>query len=314
MEMGFKGLGMLMAALIVLVGCVGIKVDEARVFQPQPVANKAQNIEDTRLEWQDIFERASNFTLTNNINNDHSTIKISKDEFFPADLNHTFWADGTIAVTEFTTGQADRPLVVHCGGNASDRHNSGTLFGLKVLPYADLIVFDYPGYGDSPGVPSAQSFETMIDALADELNASKARSERPLILWGYSLGGFVCSQLLGALEQADGIIIESSASDSKSAARQLVPAILRPFLRVRLSPSLAAYSNIEALQAYKGKILILAGAKDGILPARLSQQLVDGLEEKGVSVTYHEFVDGNHANLPTVEGYAEALTAFFAQW
>lgn len=297
-------------ALGLLSGCINI--DEARVFQPQPVLDKATTLEEMHIEWEDVFERPSTFTFTNNINNDHSTIRITEDEFIPAELSHGFWADETIAVTEFTTVEANRPLVVHCGGNSSDRYNSGTLFGLKVIPYADLIIFDYPGYGDSPGTPSAQSFEAMTDNLARELNERRALTNRPLILWGYSLGGFVCAELLGAVADVDAIIIESSANDARSAARQLVPAVLRPF--VRLSPTLEAYDNVESLKPYKGEILVIAGMDDGILPSKLSQQLVAGLQQNGASVTYHEFVDGNHANLPTLDAYEQVLGAFFSQW
>lgn len=297
-------------------GCINVKVDEARVFQPQPVANKANTVEEMRIEWEDVFERASHYTFTNNIKNDHATIQITEDDFIPAELRHGFWADGTIAVTEFTattlsdTSRA-RPLVVHCGGNSSDRYNSGTFFGLKVLPYADLVIFDYPGYGDSPGRPSAPAFDMMIETLGEEINKRNTQMDRPLILWGYSLGGFVCAELLGTVDQVDAIIIESSANDAANAAQHLVPAALRPFTRVQLSPTLAAYDTVDALKAYQGEVLVLAGAKDGILPANLSRELVEGLKVANVSVTYHEFSDGNHANLPTLNSYHEALRLFF---
>lgn len=297
-----------------IAGCVGVKVDEARVFQPQPVANKANGVEQMYLEWEDVFKRASNYTFTNNINNDHSTIRISENDFIPVELHHGFWADGSIAVTMFKTGKPNRPLVVHCGGNSSDRYNSGTFFGLKVTPYADLIIFDYPGYGDSPGVPSAQAFETMIRNLAEELNERRAQTDRPLVLWGYSLGGFVCTQLLGAVDKVEAIIIESSAKDASSAARQLIPALLRPFLRVQLSPTLAEYDNVDALKGYDGDVLVLAGAQDTILPAKHSRRLVEGLQDNGISVTYHEFQEGNHANLATLAVYQAELQKFFSQW
>ncbi|MEM8772705.1 MAG: alpha/beta fold hydrolase [Pseudomonadota bacterium] len=297
-----------------LVSCVGVPVGEARVFQPQPTPDKAQSAEEMAIEWEEIFERPSNFTFTNNINNDRSTIQLTKEDFIAAELRHGFWADGEIAVTEFVTDDPNRPLVLHCGGNASDRYSFGALFGLKVIPYADLIIFDYPGYGDSPGKPSAASFERMVDNLAAELKARRGKSERPLILWGYSLGGFVCAELIGAFPEADAIIIESSANDAKSAAPHLIPKILRPFLRVRLSPSLASYDNVEALKNYNGDVLVLAGAQDGILPARLSQNLTDGLEANGVAVTYFEFADGNHANLPTLDAYKNALRTFFSKF
>jgi len=297
--------------LSLLPGCVRINIDEGRVFQPQPIARKANTVDEMYLEWDDVFARASNYTFTNNINNDHSEIKITKEDFVPVELRHGFWADGQIAVTEFTTGEAGRPLVVHCGGNASDRYNSGTFFGLKVTPYADLIIFDYPGYGDSPGVPSAKSFEDMLEVLAIELNARQAGSHRPVILWGYSLGGFVCANLLEKLDRTDGIIIESSANDARNAAKHLTPSLLRPFVRINLSDSLADYDNVEVLKNYRGRVLVLAGMKDGVLPAKLSRQLVEGLRESGVVVDYHEFANGNHANLATLETYSPVLKTFF---
>lgn len=302
-----------------LTACVGIHIGEARVFQPQPVDNKAASVDEMHIEFQEMFERPSNILFELGINKDEATIRIPQDEFISADLQHGYWADGTIAVTEITrqfdgVTPAHRPLVVHCGGNASDRYNSGALFGLKVLPYADLIVLDYPGYGDSPGSPSADSFQQMVTNLADELNSRQVVNDRPLILWGYSLGGFVCAELATAVDQVDAVIIESSARDARRASRQLVPALLRPFVRVHLSPTLADFDNVRALQNYAGPVLVLAGAEDSILPAKLSRSLVQGLRQEGANVEYHEFAGGNHVNLPSLKPYQETLREFFSRW
>src|SRR5262245_44651944 len=41
------------------------------------------------------------------------------------------------------------PLIVHCGGNASDTIKGGVYFTDKILPWGELIMWDYPGYGHS---------------------------------------------------------------------------------------------------------------------------------------------------------------------
>lgn len=305
------GVAVILSGLALLASCVGISIDEASVFRPPPVANKAEHVDDMYIEWQDVFERPSNFTFTNNINNDHATIRITKDEFVPTKVTHGFWANGTIAVTEMSASSTDRPLVIHCGGNASDRYGFGALFGLKIIPYADLVIFDYPGYGDSPGKPSASSFEEMLDNLAEEIHLRRD-PERPLVLWGYSLGGFVCAELSKSVTGVDAVVIESSAKDARSAARELVPWLIRPFVKLRLSPSLSSYNNASALMDFEGQVLVLAGQQDGILPSTLSEALVTELRSAGVAVSYQEFPDGNHANLATLPAFRRALDAFFS--
>lgn len=255
-----------------LSGCT-ITVDESLVFQPLDGPERVTDPELMSIQFEKVFMEPANFSLSGSINQDQAHFSRTKEEFVPVEVRHDLWADGTIAVTEFVTGVEDAPLVVHCGGNASDRYHFGTLFGLKVTPHADLLIFDYPGYGDSPGEPSAEAFEAMTRTSAGVLDEKQVGTDRSLVLWGYSLGGFVCARLAQQVSEADAIIIESSGKNAEGAARYLVPKLLRPFVRVRLAPSLASYDNAEALAGYEHPVLVLSGTEDGILPVELSRDL-----------------------------------------
>ena len=202
-----------------------------------------------------------------------------------------------------------RPLVVHCAGNAGDRYNSGGDYADKALPFADVLVFDYPGYGDTPGPASAATFEAASRVLSDFVVSQT--QNRKLVLWGHSLGGFVCSRLAQTIPSADGLILETTAPNAAAVAKAWTPIYARPFIRAQVAPSLAGYDVVGSAAQLKGPVLVLGATKDEVLPVTLARQIADSLKSRNANVTYYEFAQAKHMNVPAQAEFNGVIATFF---
>lgn len=203
----------------------------------------------------------------------------------------------------------DRPLVIHCAGNAGDRYNSGITYADKAITWADVLVFDYPGYGDTPGPATAANFEAASTALVTQITALSAN--RKLVFWGHSLGGFVCSRLASLTPETDGLVLETTAPNAAEVAKAWTPSYARLFVRTAVVPSLASYDVVESAAQVKGPVLVLGAAKDEVLPVTLAQQVADGLKSRNANVTYKEFSAAKHMNVPRQTDFSETIATFF---
>ena len=82
------------------------------------------------------------------------------------------FAGGAVAATRVRTGRADAPLILYCGGNLFRRGVSGAQVATELASFGDVLMFDYPGSGDTPG---QASFATYRDA--GEVIAATARAQ-----------------------------------------------------------------------------------------------------------------------------------------
>jgi len=294
-----------------LSGCKTLTVDEAFVFQPGQFGDPdAPRL--TVMKYEEVFSTPMDLTI--NVWADGQTAQhfVKSSEFVKTELTHDVLNYGTerLAITRVERVGSSRPLVIHCGGNASDRYESGTLYALKMISFADVLMFDYPGYGDSTGRANADSLRAANQALANSLNAARDK-RRPLVLWGHSLGGFVCADLSTRLDRLDGLVLEATATNAKEVSDAVMPWYAKLFIRAKTSPSLDAYDIVETLDTVDAPILILGAAKDKTLPVALSRKLSAGLQAIGRDVTYAELPNANHISIPTQESFLSTVEGFF---
>jgi len=239
---------------------------------------------------------------------------IRSEDFVKSVVTHDIIPSGSerLGITLVTRTGASRPFVVHCGGNASDRYESGTLYAQKIIPAADVLLFDYPGYGESTGRATAESLQ-MANRSVSNYVKSILKPGQDLILWGHSLGGFVCADMAGQFSSIDGIVLEASATNADDVSSAVIPWYAKPFIKTRVAESLRAYDTVETLQDVDAPILILGAAKDKTLPVELSQALSMRLAAAGRDVTYVEFPDGNHISIPTQDTYLSTIEEFMAK-
>lgn len=279
-----------LVAALALSACT-IAIDEASVFRPEPQAERAETPEQL-ARWPLAQLRA-----------------VVPD----AEAQHGFLGagDARIAYTLVTKPENDtRPLILYCGGNNGDRNRSGVYYALKALPYGDVLLFDYPGYGDSPGAPSAETFEAMAPLMSSL--AADLSEDRPLVLWGHSLGGFICSRIARDTPSADGLILETTARNAQEVGDAWRPWYAKPFVRLKINESLATFDIAEMLRAFEGPVLILGAGRDDTLPVGLSRRLSDALRTTSARVTYVELPRANHVDVTRQPEFPEAAQSFFA--
>jgi pimeloyl-ACP methyl ester carboxylesterase len=319
-------LAVMVAAGSLLSGCVTLTIDERTAFAPpKRDVGPALDIGELNHRMGERLKLAADQGLLRFEQNSAGTFRVAFREDSPRrlpvqpsalQLRNGFIGEGggRVAWTLYTPAAGlmradERPLVVHCAGNASDRYNSGINYAVKALPWADVLVFDYPGYGDTPGPASAATFEAAASALRTYVSSLAA--DRKLVFWGQSLGGFVCARLASDMPQTDGLILETTAPSAAAVAKAWTPNYARLFVRASVAPSLARYDVIAAAAQIDGPVLVLGAAKDNVLPVSLAREIADGLRSRNASLTYKEFPDAKHMNVPDQAGFNEVVAAFF---
>lgn len=273
-----------------LAACGGVNIDDRSVFRPPAHAPPAETVEQLS-RWPIAELRAS---------------------ISDAEARHGFVGSGDtrIAYTFVSRPGANRPVIFYCSGNGSDRFNSGVVFAQKTLPWGDVVMIDYPGYGDSPGEPSAAALERAapdLSALATELSRG-----RQLVFWGHSLGGFVCSRLVRETPGIDGVILEATARNALEIGRAWRPWFATLFLRLSVDESLANFDVADTLRDYRGPILLMGAGRDRTLPIRLSRSLNEALRTQGARVTYVEFPRAQHVDIAWQPQFRAVASPFFA--
>jgi pimeloyl-ACP methyl ester carboxylesterase len=305
-------------ALASLSGCMRLTIDEQTAFlPPDRPQGPAVTAPDMTTRWGEAAARAlapAGYTL--------ETVGPTQQRLVAADarptvaVEHGFIAlpdAGRLAWTSFSRVAADpaapaRPLIVHCAGNSGDRYNSSLGYSGKALPWGDVLVFDYPGYGDSTGSPSAAALEAATGALLGDLAARS--TARDLVFWGHSLGGFICARLAEQAEGADALILETTARNASEVAKAWKPWWSGPFLRINVADSLASYDTAEAAKAFGGPVLVLGAAQDQTLPVSLARSLAKGAEALGADVTYVEFPRAAHRTVPDQAEFTATVDGF----
>jgi pimeloyl-ACP methyl ester carboxylesterase len=295
-------------------------VNEEIAFVPQPRPTKAKTQADLENFWI-ANARATKWKWKMAITTPHESLTrlaatSPSATFLAQDTVHGFLdiEGGRIAYS--LTGLAgksldpSRPLIVMCGGNSMDRYSAGVSYAQKGLPWGDVMMFDYPGYGDSTGTPTAPALEAAIKAVV--VKARAVSNGRPIIFWGHSLGGFVCGKLASQVPETKALILETTARNAKEVVREWTPPWMRPLVFPKISPSLARYDNARAIGGAKFPVLVLGAGQDKTLPVGLSRSLATALKEANVVVSYHEFAQAEHWNVPNQRDFRKVANTFFA--
>ena len=316
----FKGprrIGLILLPLLIG-ACQTLTIDESFVFQPGQFGDP-NAVRDSQMRYETIFSEPTDLVIDVWADGQKAKHHIRSDEFVKSRVTHDVLqsAQAHLAITrverpELSRLESARPLAVHCGGNASDRFESGALYAQKIISFADVLMFDYPGYGDSSGRADAQSLRAANRMIADYVKSDFA-ARRPLILWGHSLGGFVCADMVQHFGRVDGIILETTATNAQDVSEAVVPWYAKIFVRPQVAESLSAYDMVETLKDVEAPILILGAAKDKTLPVELSRKLAEGLTSAGRDLTYIEFSEGNHISVPTQTNYHAVIDGFVAR-
>lgn len=213
---------------------------------------------------------------------------------------------GEIAVTEVTrTG--NRIVMLYLGGNQFRTSIEGGDVVARMPSSVDLVLLDYPGYGDSSGHPSVDALMGTALAVYDRFLAHETGKRR--IVYGTSTGGFVAAHVAG-LRQPERLVLEGTAPDTRRWLDSMVPWFAKPFVHTELSPPLSAIDSVAALDGYPGPILMMVGSRDTQTRPALMKKMAAELGRGERLVQFHVIPGRGHGEV-LQHSQARALLAAF---
>ena len=283
---------------VLLAGCA-LTVDERLVFHPQEREPSWGDQWNPGIAGERHFADAVGYPFA-----DHGLV---------AQVQHEV-AGGIqtslVTLADRDPSAAPRPLIVNCFGNASDRWRTGLKYGRKLVPYGDVLMYDYPGYNGAPGEPTGPALEAQADTLVAHVREAHAGRDR--IYWGHSLGGFVCAELAARDPDARALILETTAPDVASVMDVWLPWYAKPFVRPRIADSLTRYDTPRTAASTGLPVLVIGAANDDVLPVSLHRALHERLTAAGADVTYTEFADADHFDVGDQPGFDAAIMGFLS--
>ena len=217
------------------------------------------------------------------------------------------YAAGGIGATRVRAGAANTPLILYCGGNTFRRSAGGGAAARKLSPLGDVLMFDYPGYGDTVGTADIAHFRAVTEVMARQARALADAESRPLIAWGHSLGGSVCAEAAQGA-RADVLVLETTTPSAWAMIHSHL-GLMRLFVRPLIAPALASMEIPSSLAGYRGRVLVLEAGRDEMLAPGLSRMLEEGLSARGVDVERLVFPNARHADMGEQADFASRIAA-----
>jgi len=232
---------LLFAALALLAGCKTITVEERHLIRPDALSGKAPK-QTLQLAGAAELELAR--------------------------------PDGALLKGILLEQPGAQLTLLYFGGNMFHLDNSGGKVAAALAPCGvNLAIMDYRGYGRSSGMPTTANM--MDDALAayDHLNQ---RYPGAVAVYGMSLGSFVAAQVARQRDVA-ALVLEGTTTNARDMVNGSIPWYAKPFIRVRLAPSLAAIDNTDVVSRVRAPTLMLTGDQDKDTPPALAMKVFEAL-------------------------------------
>ncbi len=205
----------------------------------------------------------------------------------------------------------NRAVIVFCGGDGFHRTSEGGSVLHALAQGADVVLFDYPGFGASGGTADADSILDNARAAEEYVSKLPSTGGQKRVLYGFSLGGVVAAQLAGE-RPVDGLILEATAPDIARWAHSQVPWFAKPFVHIELDPALARIDNVKALAQFRGRVLILAGEKDSKAPPALARDMARRMKAQGVRTELRIVPSAHHGEIYKSPDFGAGLERFLA--
>jgi fermentation-respiration switch protein FrsA (DUF1100 family) len=196
--------------------------------------------------------------------------------------------------------QPERGAVLFCHGNGGNLSHRGQVLipWLQEMGLA-VLLFDYPGYGQSSGTPNESGCYAAGDAAYDWLcEAAKVPVQR-IILYGGSLGGGIATDLASRRPHRALVLVAAFTSFPDMAQKQYPWLPGRWLVRNR-------YKNLEKIAHCSGPIFIAHSPQDRLIPYSQGERLYAAAAEPKCFFSMPNYY---HIDVPTADFYP-ALRAF----
>ncbi len=172
-------------------------------------------------------------------------------------------------------GEAGRQAVLICHGNAgnvSHRLERAPHFQLRLG--ADVLLFDYRGYGRSSGRPDEEGTYRDARAAYQYLTGIRRMDPSRIILFGESLGAAVAMQLATEVP-AKALVLEAPFTSIAEMAREVYP-FLPSVVTSRVQ---TRYDNLGKVKAIEIPLLVVHGTSDAVVPLSHGRKLFEAAGE-----------------------------------
>lgn len=220
---------------------------------------------------------------------------------FGYELAH-FQSEDGLAIPYWRHRPADRaaPLILYFHGNGGGLH----LFAPSLRRMAEqgfaVGAMGYRGYPGAPGSPSEAALVADAKRFARTMLAEEP--ERPLVLWGYSLGSGVATQLAEALSEERVLVLEAPFTSARDRAGEIYPFLPVAWLMRDPFDSLSRIDNVGSA------LFVMHGEADGVIPSAHSERLFAAAREPKLRVSHPQ---AGHFDLDAFGAY-QAAFAFIA--
>ena len=207
-------------------------------------------------------------------------------------------ADGERIVTWHAPPQPGQPTLLYFHGNAGTLSARGGR--LQALNEAGLgiAIMSYRGYSGSTGSPGSNANARDARQLYDLL-LSRGVLPKDIIIYGESIGTGVATELARSVK-IGGLILDSPFTSLVDRAAELYPFVpVRPFITDR-------YPVFEQIAQVNAPLLIMHGALDEVIPARMGEAVFAAAREPK---TLRIFPEGGHSDLYN-HGALDAVLTF----
>lgn len=206
-----------------------------------------------------------------------------------------------------------RPVILFLHGNGGNRVHRLDDVDLLTGLGAEVVIFDYRGYGENAGSPSESGLATDALAMWDFVTGELAVDPSRVVLFGESLGGGVAVTLAAEKSRAQtppgGLILRSTFSSMTDAASYHYP-----WLPIRIA-LLDRYDSLSRIGDVTCPILSLHGDADQIVPMELGRRLYEAAPERAANGIAKGFVTlpgaGHNDVLESARGAMRAALSTF---
>ena len=200
------------------------------------------------------------------------------------------------------SGPSPRVTVLIFNGNAGNRSHRGALAAAFQRHGLQVLLVDYRGYGGNPGAPTGSGLAADSRAARAYLAGRPDVDVSRIVYFGESLGTAVAVDL--ASEHPPAALVLRSPFTSMADVGQHH----YPFLPVRLLLR-DRFAAIDQIGRIRVPLLVIAGARDSIVPIEYSQRLYDAAVAPKTLVVLPE-ADHNDAELLAGEEMIRAIVRF----
>ena len=196
----------------------------------------------------------------------------------------------------------DAMTVLICHGNAGNISNRlSTIDFYHREMGLNVMIFDYSGYGKTPGKPSEEKTYQNSQAVFDFLVETLQISPNKIVVDGRSLGGAIAIDL-ATQRQFKGLIVQSTFTSIYEMAKSMFPILPTKWVQH------IYYDSASKVDKINCPVLHIHSPEDQVIPFVMGKALFEKLPEPKQFVEIH----GRHNSgwMDSIEIYKPAINTF----